>query len=109
MQGENSEVDEIEMELLAKLHDENSSKIEALWSLAAYYKHFQQYDKALPRFEQLIALAPDDEQKAEFQLSMGCVFEGMENYESAVKCYKTGIALKPKDAETWYLLHNNLG
>jgi tetratricopeptide (TPR) repeat protein len=101
--------DQAEQLLLRQLENRERPEEQVLWDLVNLYSHSGRQGVAFDYAERLADTAQTPERKAACYLATGRLMEQIRDCQMAIKCYAEALALDPIDAETRYIINNNLG
>jgi tetratricopeptide (TPR) repeat protein len=80
--------------MLREMVAEDSTNVDAHYYLGLFSVKSGQLDKAIDRFERVIALRPDD---IKYQVEVGYQFMVMDTVDLALQCFERGLALDSTD------------
>ncbi len=100
--------DQSEQILLRQLENRERAEEQVLWDLVNLYSRTGRQGVAFDYAKRLADTAKTAEKKAACYLAMGRSMEQIRDCQMAIKCYSEALALDPIDAETRYIINNNL-
>lgn len=80
--------------LLREMVAEDSTNVDAHYYLGLFSVKSGQLDKAIDRFERVLALRPDD---IKYQVEVGYQFMVMDTVDLALQCFERGLAMDSTD------------
>jgi len=100
--------DQAEQILLRQLENRERADEQVLWDLVNLYSRTGRQGVAFDYAKRLADTAQTSEKKAACYLAMGRSMEQIRDCQVAIQCYSEALALDPIDAETRYIINNNL-